>query len=231
MRKKKILMMLALLTTATAWADDVNLTEDTGETAGTAARWYVNMPATGTNTLTLSDATVTTFKVYDDGGSTGNYSNKCSGTLVLTAPEGYLLQLSGSITTETIDKLTVYDNSEASGTTLLNGVRSTRNGTATTITTVTSSGQSMTLYFYSDNSTNYAGLDLTVTLISTSTKYAITVDTATGGSIAATVGGSSAATAKYNDVVTLTATPSGSRCMTTAARAATTATRAAAPSC
>ena len=89
MQKKKILMMLALLTTATAWADDVNLNEDTGETAGTAARWYVNMPKTGTNTLTLTDASVTTFKVYDNGGKSGKYSSNCNGYLVLTAPEGY----------------------------------------------------------------------------------------------------------------------------------------------
>jgi len=154
---------------------------------------------------------------------------------VLTAPEGYVLQLSGSITTESyLDELTVYNGSEASGTKLIDAVSSTRTSTqpaiTTAITTVTSSGQSMTLYFHSNSSNYYAGLDLTVTLISTSTERAITVNTATGGSIAATVGGSSAATAKYNDVVTLTATPSGSRCMTTAARAATTATRAAATS-
>lgn len=48
-----------LLTTATAWAADVTLQDDNGTK-------YVNMPTTGTNTLTLTDATVTTFNVYDD---------------------------------------------------------------------------------------------------------------------------------------------------------------------
>ena len=125
-------LFLAVLTTMTAWADDVTLTEDTGETAGTAARWYVNMPATGTNTLTLTDASITTFKVYDDGGKNGNYSNNCDGTLVLTAPEGYIIQLSGNIYTERtdmnsnthvetpVDYLTVYDNSNATGAVLIN---------------------------------------------------------------------------------------------------------------
>ena len=42
---------------------------------------------------------------------------------------------------------------------------STTDGTKTAITTVASTGQSMTLYFSSDGSTNYAGLDLTVTLV------------------------------------------------------------------
>ena len=198
-------LLVTMLTAATAWADDVTLQDDNGTK-------YVNMPTTGKNTLTLSNASVTTFKVYDDGGASSNYShnysNNCKGTLVLTAPEGYVLQLSGSITTETnYDKLTVYDNSEASGTKLLDEVSSTSSGTETAITTVVSSGQSMTLYFYSDGSNNYAGLDLTVTLVSTSTEYSITVGSATGGSVAATVSNASATQAKVNDMVTLTVTP------------------------
>ena len=195
-------LLVTMLTAATAWADDVTLQDDNGTK-------YVNMPTTGKNTLTLSDATITTFKVYDDGGASSNYSNSCNGTLTLTAPEGYVLQLSGSITMEFYwDKLTVYDGSTTSGTKLLDAVSSTTSDTKTAITTVYSSGQSLTLYFYSDGGTNYTGLDLTVTLISTSTVSGITVNNpATGGSVTATVGGTSATTAKVNDVVTLTATP------------------------
>ena len=135
----------------------------------------INMPATGTKTFAIPEG-VQSFKVYDDGGKggsettsnvSGNYSNSCSGTLTLTAPAGYVLQLSGSITAEKYDKLTVYDNNEASGTKLLDAVSSTNSGVQTAITTVTSSGQSMTLYFYSDSNVNRAGLDLTVTIIKT----------------------------------------------------------------
>ena len=201
--------LLLAMTATTAWADNVTLSEDSQIAAGTAGHWYVNMPSgSGTNMLTLSDATVTTFKVYDDGGASGNYSDNCSGTLTLTAPTGYVLQLSGSITTErSYDKLTVYDGSVDTATTsLLDGVSSTRDGEETAITTVRSSGQSMTLYFSSDGSINYAGLDLTVTLIKLNA-HSITINTATGGNVAATVGGTSASTAKLNDVVTLTATP------------------------
>ena len=84
---------------------------------------------------------------------------------MLTAPEGYVLQLSGNITTEKWDGLTVYDVSDNTGTKLLDAVSSSSRGTETAIPTVVSTGNSMTLYFYSDYSTNYAGLDLTVTLL------------------------------------------------------------------
>jgi len=195
-------LLVTMLTATTAWADiAVSLRQDGSE-------YYVKMPITGTYTLTLNDASVTTFKVYDDGGKDEDYHGNCDGTLVLTAPSGYVLQLSGSITTQdSWDYLTVYDNSAASGTKLLDAVSSTSDGTQTAITTVVSSGQSMRLYFYSSKNTNYAGLDLTVTLVSTSAKLGISVSNATGGSVAASVGNVSATTAKVNDMVTLTATP------------------------
>ncbi len=196
--------VLALLTATTAWAGDVTLREDNDFGVGTAGHWYVNMPATGSNTLTLSDATITTFKVYDDGGKGSNYRNNCDGYLTLTAPTGYVLQLSGNIMTEkTYDKLTVYDGSSASATKLLDAVSSTSDGTATAIGRVISTGQSMTLYFSSDNGWPYAGLDLTVTLIDTNTLYNITVSNPlTGGNVAA-----NKTKAMENETITLTATP------------------------
>ena len=127
----------------------------------------INMPKTGTKSA-LIPAIAHTIKVYDDGGPTGRYSDGCRSYLVLKAPANYLLQLSGNITTETYDNLTVYDGSDNSAITLLDGVSSSSDDTQTAITTVTSSGQSMMLYFKSDNSTHYAGLDLTVTLVSPS---------------------------------------------------------------
>ena len=169
-KKKKILFMIALLCAVVqgAWADAtvVNLTEDTDEVVGTAARWYVNMPATGERTVNIP-SNVSSFKVYDDGGSEGNYSNGCDGTLTLTAPEGYRLQLSGSIISERgLDKLTVFDVIDNIGIPFdnINGL-SGDNDIPETIPTVVSTGRIMTIYFYSDDDANYAGLDLTVTLI------------------------------------------------------------------
>jgi len=131
--------------------------------------FYINMPATGSLVATIPTC-VQSFKVYDDGGKDGNYSNICSGTLVLTAPAGCVLQLSGSITTFRVDQLTVYDNGAASGTKLIDAVSSSPDNNpdhiiTIPIPTVTSSGNAMTLYFYAMNSSNSSGLDLTVTIL------------------------------------------------------------------
>jgi len=205
MKKLKFLTVFLLSAfVSAAWAADVSLSEDS-EIAEGAGHYYVNMPCTGANTLTLSNTDVTTFKVYDDGGSTDNYSDGCDGFLVLTAPTGYVLQLSGNITTEeNWDKLTVYDGSSTNDNKLLNEI----SGTQTAIATVVGSGQSMGLEFHSDGSENDAGLDLTVTLISTDVEYDIIRNAATGGSVDASIGGKTATKAKVNDEVTLTASPS-----------------------
>ena len=73
--------------------------------------YYLNMPARSMNnyTVTLPEGFTSAFKVYDDGGKNSNYSANCNGTLVLTAPAGYVLQLSGSVTTQAnYDYLDVY---------------------------------------------------------------------------------------------------------------------------
>ena len=130
---------------------------------------FVNMPKTGESTYNIP-ANVSSFKVHDDGGISGRYSSGCTGTLVLTAPMGYSLQLSGKIKTEKDnDYLTVYDGSDDQADVLINQLSSSVSGTETAIPTVISTGNVMTLYFCSNNSgsdkTEFDGLDLTVTLI------------------------------------------------------------------
>ena len=173
--------------------DGMEVDNDFGYTD--AGFFYVNMPKTGTKTLTLDDTSIITFKVYDDGGKNANYSRDCSGSLVLTAPDGYTIQLAGSIHTEGItlnihtyektpnDYLSVYDNSEAAGTLLIDKACNEYEYFGwISIPTVWSTGRSMTLYFYSDDGRpNSSGLDLTVTLVSATNN--IYVNTATGGSI------------------------------------------------
>ena len=168
---------------------------------------YINMPKTGTTTVTIPEG-VTSFKVYDDGGNNGNYSKDCDGTLVLTAPEGHIFQLSGYITNDRDAKLTVYDNNAASGTKLIDAVSSSNAGYQTAIATVVSSGQSMTLYFESSSIDNYAGLDLMVRVIDRNAGFNINgIGIVTGGTITATVGGAIVTTARPGDVVTLDALP------------------------
>lgn len=207
---KKFLTIIALLCTVIQgmWAQTPSLTEDTGEGAGTAARWYINMPKTGTNTLTL-DGTITTFKVYDNGGKDGTYSDNCDGTLVLTAPDDYVLQLSGSISSENNHYLYVYDGSDNQADKLIEGACGNNNGWAIGIPTVISNGQSMTLYFKTTGpSDQRAGLDLTVTLISTNTLHDINgLENVSDGSITAKVNDATVTQAKFRDVVALTASP------------------------
>ncbi len=165
---------------------------------GKVGHYYVNMPKEGSTTISIPEGFTSSFKVYDDRGKKGYYSDYCDGSLVLTAPEGYLLQLSGNITTEErCDYLTAYDGDDQNGTKLLDNVSG-----STAITTVISSGQKMTLYFNSDKAAHYNGLDLTVTLVDQNTDFNITVNPAVGGSV-----NSDLTTAKGHETVTLTASP------------------------
>ena len=122
---------------------------------------------------------VHTFKVYDDGGKDKNYDNQDNGKLTLVAPDGYVLKLTGTISSEPLDKdgelcdyMTVYDGDEDSDDLLTNshakegGVYySTESGVAEDIGVLISSDNEMTIAFISDYSGNYAGLDLTVTVV------------------------------------------------------------------
>ena len=196
--------MLLTMTAQTAWADSWTEAGGTGGTGTSEEPYFVNMPANDKKTVTIPEG-VTSFKVYDDGGKEGNYSDNCkTGKLVLTAPTGYMLQLSGNIITQkNADMLIVHDTANM----LIDCMSSSSDNVKTAIPTVLSSGQNMTIMFLSDGITNYAGLDLTVTVVNPNQEYGITVNTATGGTITASVEGANVTTAKPNDVVTLTATP------------------------
>ena len=185
--------------TATAQTVPEGLSIDNDFAEGEDGYYYVNMLSgfNKTKTITLPEGFTSSFKVYDDGGKNKYYSNNCGSKLILTAPTGYVLQLSGDITTELIsDCLTVYDgNDKKDGKELLNGVSS---NTLRNIPTIISSGNSMTLYFYSNSVKSNSGLDLTVKLIE-QTEHIISVNTATGGSVTC-----NKTKAKPGEIVTLT---------------------------
>lgn len=187
--------------TFTMPAGNVSITPAFVNTLSADGGLYINMPKEGGKTATIPSG-ITSFKLYDDGGKDGNYSDNCSGTLVLTAPAGHTILLSGNIKTETFDRLTVYDNSEANGTKLLDQAHSSEDGTLTAIPDLNSTGRSMTLHFSSNGGFNYTGLDLTVRLVKPNITYNVTVNSATGGNVV-----SSKAEALTGETVTLTATP------------------------
>ena len=198
------LLLLSLLTTASAWADNVTLSVDGDIAEGTAGHYYVNMPATGTNTLTLTDASITTFKVYDDGGKSGNYSSSSGDTyLVINAPGGYYLQVTGDV----IDCSTCYfniwegSNIEASDRLLASG-----NWAQNASVSVTSGSRSIFFAFNSENAEGKQGFDITVTLVD-APEHDIAFSSVANGSATATIGGAVVTTAREGETVAVTATP------------------------
>ena len=74
----------------------------------------MNMRAQNTATLNITTADIangiTSFKLYDDGGKEGKYSYNADGYLTVTAPEGYVLQMSGTMKSyNSSGKLSVFD--------------------------------------------------------------------------------------------------------------------------
>ena len=212
-----VLTFVALLAGhTTALADEtVSLSEDPDIAAGTAGHWYVNMHRRNNLQLTFTTADLAagkgTFKVYDDGGKNGNYSPGCGSSLIITVPEGYILQASGTVWTKNknnIDELRLY-NSFYYGDNTLASVQSDADGEGKDFGPVVTSkakmteGQYLRLYFLSStNETTYAGFDVTVTVIE-NTLYNVGIATGIAhGSVSV-----SPAQARYKDEVTITATP------------------------
>ena len=99
------------------------VTTNAASLAGNATDgYYINMPASGTETLTIPSG-VTSFKVYDDGGPGGtedecnncgdegadaNYSNLGSVSTYLVIQGSSLLRVTGSLNTDSSGS-TVYD--------------------------------------------------------------------------------------------------------------------------
>lgn len=200
--KKLLTLFVFVLAAMSAWTQDttpVTLQDGDGGTK------YVNMPVTGTSVLTLSDLSVRSFNVYDDGGVSGKYSNSCNGYLLITAPEGCRLQLSGTIDSElNFDYLTVYDG-ETTGSELLPKTSgNSQNSTSqdpVDIGIVTSSDRSMLLYFMSDGGGNYDGLNLTIDVIVTTEENPITIQQVSNGVVTSNLD-----KAKFDETIILTET-------------------------
>ena len=184
---------------------DVTLTPSFTNARTAADGLYMNMPSTSSAMYAYIPDDVQSFKLYDDGGQNGNYSSGLNRTVVLVAPENYLLQLTGTITALTYEKLTVNDGSLYSNTKLLE-VGSSADGVATDIGTINSSGRYLRVTFDTYTS-KYSGLDLTVTLINSASENNITITSVNDGSVVAKIGEDVVTTAKVNDIVTLIATP------------------------
>ena len=146
---------------------------------------YVNMPETGTKELSIPE-NVKSFKVYDDGGKGENHSLHAAGYLVLNAPEGYQLQVTGTAR-YSYAYFFIYDgDSEAKK---LFDKEYATNGID--VGTIRSSGNKLTVYFKSRSTnagSNYSGLDLTVSLVKVDFG-AVSIAKADDGKIHATING------------------------------------------
>ena len=111
---------------------------------------YVNMPVNGVDTLILGSET--SFKVYDDVGAEYEYSSSAYGFLVIIAPDGKAMHVSGEISTEeNCDFLTLVDGGDE-GDTLLDRISGAYNiGTLSGITNVVS------INFQTDGSVTNSG--------------------------------------------------------------------------
>ncbi len=194
-----LITAILLLHPLMAHAEEVSL-------AGDAENgYYINMPVTGTNELLISEEV---FKVYDNGGRDAAYSSSCNGYLLLTAPEGYSISLSGSVITEgnVCDYLSMYDGASIEAEQL--GAKRTYSGeTGAEIEYVTGSSNQILLYFYSDGSVVKDGLDLTVSVGKINTAYDIAVERSENGTVDVLVNDTSATTACGREKVTVIGTP------------------------
>ncbi len=189
------MFILVTLSAVTAWS--VELTADGN------GGFYVNMPASGTETLAIPDD-VNSFKLYDDGGKSGAYSRGTYGYLQMTAAAGSALRVSGNITAcQNGDALTIFDGNSLADR-LLDGLTGSRDGIVTSIGTITSTGETMTVLFEALSSTyscinSYEGLSLTVEVLRS---HSIAVTQVLGGSVVA-----NESSAKSGVTVSLAATP------------------------
>ena len=94
---------------------DINVEPMFGEELEASDSLFLKMPETGSETVTIPSR-VASFNVYDDGGRGGTFSSNADGNLVLTAPEGYRFQVSGSINADSknIANLCVYEGGNVS---------------------------------------------------------------------------------------------------------------------
>lgn len=144
---------------------------------GPASEAYINMPTTGTVMVDVPSG-LTSFKVYDDGGIDENYSNDADGYMVMTAPSGYIFQISGSAKTEEdYDYVDVYDGNMETFIKRMTGT--------TEMAQVLSSVNVAALYFYSDGYDGDEGFVLTVELVEAAESHSITLNNVIGGTVTA----------------------------------------------
>src|SRR5690606_13786410 len=117
---------------------------------------YMFVPTNGSNSYTTCSGTL-----YDSGGPSGDYGVNQDGYTVLNpGTPGSMVQVSGSINTESgYDFVYIYNGAGIGGTLLWSGSGSQ------TVPTITSTSGPLTVRFQSDGSINYTGFALNISCV------------------------------------------------------------------
>jgi hypothetical protein len=213
-----VLLFIGIAFGQQAWAANVTLSVDPDIPEGTAGHWYVNMGRNSNydKVLTLTTDNLTAgqnvFKVYDDGGKNGNYSSGCQSTIVINVPEGYLIQVSGTVWTrpQTYNACLNVLNGNNQYSPELAQVASPNDGEETDFGPLTTTGNALCLYFLAFSGETFQGLDLTVRVFENVYHDITVANGIENGSVTPSVN-----SARFNDVVTLTVTPDENYYMST----------------
>ncbi len=133
-----------------------------------------NIPATGNTTVTCG----TNIVLYDNGGLSSDYANSSTGYTVLEAGLSSTITISGNYVTESSDYIRIYNGTGTGGTLL-----ASYSGTGTINYTGTS-GQTLTVQFYSDSSVVYSGFSLSISY--SGVCFPVCAGTPTGGTVSTT---------------------------------------------
>jgi hypothetical protein len=106
-------------------------------------------------TININVCTSTSGIIYDNGGASSSYSNSFDGWVVLSAPQGVSITITGTYNTESCcDKITIYDGIENTGNILVNNAAG--NGSIN----VSSQTGYISIKFHTDGSVTYSGFEL-----------------------------------------------------------------------
>lgn len=170
-----LLILAVLFAVSASWSVDLSFKAAVG--------YYVDMPSTGSGTLSL-DGSESAFKVYDNAGS----DKWCSGgtsDLTMTAPDNYVFQVTGTFVGESglCGELELRDGTNPV-TILLPSNGCVTGYSAFDVGIVRSTSNVLTVY----NRCADHKLELNVSLLNTSVTHTVTPATVTGGSATITTG-------------------------------------------
>ena len=169
--------LLLTMTAQTAWATDLtsaNLLIDSEIPEGTAGHYYYTMPRQCNHTLTLTEQDISdgkgTFNVYDCGGKNHDQDwYNLNEELVITAPLGYAVRITGTAKTDDnqykgSEYMSVYDGTSTSGA-YLGKFGTTSHSEYYNVDVQSSSNSIMLKFVTSIWNINGRGLNLTVSLV------------------------------------------------------------------